>query len=128
MPNISASDYTAYLKFKAASASPIKPNIQTRDNASTSQTVVNANVLASQAAFVVAPARSTIVGNSRVRPVQPERTNNPNALSTLAGSGTLSSSAIQRPGGLPGPARSSQSTYYSPAQNAGWKNAGPPGH
>jgi hypothetical protein len=127
MPTLSASDYTTYLKFKAASISPIKPNIQTRDNASTSQSVVNANVLASQASFVVAQAGSTIVGNTRVRAIQPERTNNPNALSTLAGSGTLSSSAIQRPGGLPGPARSSQSTYYSPAQLSGWKNAGPPG-
>lgn len=289
MPNISASDYTTYLKFKAASASPIKPNIQTRDNVSLSQSVINANVLASQAAFVTtpnittvftlpvtvttaltnvltsaarasgiitytssqahglttgdivtilgfndftaanvtatavsvtggttftiavagAPATSSgpgrivgrvyyttsaahglvagqqnvsvaglgtaafdfslatvfavpttttfvmsstatgttsssqsapittttfanrsvgITGLSRVRPVQPMRTNNPNALSTLAGSGTLSSSAISRPGGLPGPARSSQSTYYSPAQLSGWKNAGPPGH
>jgi hypothetical protein len=127
MPTLSASDYTTYLKFKAASISPIKPNIQTRDNASTSQSVVNANVLASQASFVVAQAGSAIVGNTRVRAIQPDRTNNPNALSTLAGSGTLSSSAIQRPGGLPGPARSSQSTYYSPAQLSGWKNAGPPG-
>jgi hypothetical protein len=68
-----------------------------------------------------------VTGLARVRPIQPERTNNPNALSTLTGSGTMSSSAIQRPGGLPGPARSSQSTYYSPAQLSGWKNAGPPG-
>jgi hypothetical protein len=288
MPNISASDYTTYLKFKAASISPIKPNIQTRDNVSLSQSVINANILASQAAFVTTPrtvtvsqisatvstartdvltdavrasdiitytssqphgltsgdvvsiqgfsvltdanvsslevlvtgattftievagadetatgtariagrvyyttseahtlvagqqevtvtglstsvfdftratiflvpsattfimaitstgtastdqtaaitivtyanTRMAVTGISSVRPVQPMRTNNPNALSTLSWSGTLSSSVIQRPGGLPGPARSSQSTYYHPAQLAGWKNAGPPG-
>jgi hypothetical protein len=120
MPTLSASDYTTYLKFKAASISPIKPNIQTRDNASTSQTVINANVLASQAAFVVAPAGSTIVGNARVRAVQPERTNNPNALSTLTGSGTMSSSPVQRPGGLPTGFKNSQGTYHRIPQNAGW--------
>ena len=127
MPNISASDYTAYLKFKAASVSPIRPGIQTRDNVALSQSVINANVLASQAAFIVTPSITAVRNNARVQAVQPERSNNPNALSTVTGSGTLSSSAVQRPGGLPGPARSSQSTYYHPAQLAGWKNAGPPG-
>jgi hypothetical protein len=125
MPNISASDYTTYLKFKAASISPIKPNIQTRDNVAVSQSLINANVLASQAAAIVTPGVAAGQSLGRVQAVQPMRVNNPNALSTLAGSGTLSSSAIQRPGGLPAPARSSQSTYYRPAQNAGWKNAGP---
>jgi hypothetical protein len=128
MPNISASDYTTYLKFKAASISPIKPNIQTRDNVAVSQSLINANVLASQAAAILTPGAAAGQTLGRVQPVQAMRANNPNALSTLSGSGTLSSSAIQRPGGLPGPARSSQSTYYSPAQLAGWKNAGPPGH
>lgn len=63
MPNISASDYTTYLKFKAASASPIRPGIQTRDNVTLSQSVLNANILASQAAFLTTPFvvdRSTI--------------------------------------------------------------------
>lgn len=129
MPNISASDYTTYLKFKAAAASPIKPAIQTRDNATLSQSVVNANVLASQAAYIVTPGVTTIRNNARVNAVQPARTNNPNALSTVGYAGTsgaLSSSATNRPGGLPGPARSSQATYYHPVQLSGWKNAGPP--
>lgn len=60
MPTLSASDYTTYLKFKAAAASPIRPAIQTRDNATLSQSVLNANVLASQAAFVVTPATTSI--------------------------------------------------------------------
>lgn len=60
MPTLSASDYTQYLKFKAASASPIRPAIQTRDNATLSQSVLNANVLASQAAFVTTPYSVTV--------------------------------------------------------------------
>ena len=120
MPTLCASDYTTYLKFKAAAASPIKPAIQLRDNASTSQSVINANILASQAAFVVTPSVSTIQGNARIRPVQPERTNNPNALSTITGTGTMSSSVIQRPGGLPTGFKGSQGTYTRLPQNAGW--------
>jgi hypothetical protein len=120
MPTLSASDYTTYLKFKAAAASPIQPNIQTRDNVSVSQTVINANILASQAAFVVTPSVTTIQGNARIRPVQPDRTNNPNALSTVAGSGTMSSSAIQRRGGLPTGFKGSQGSYTRLPQNAGW--------
>jgi hypothetical protein len=62
----------------------------------------------------------SLTGLARVRPVQPSTTNNPNALSTLSGSGTMSSSAIQRPGGLPTGFRGSQNTYTRLPQNAGW--------
>jgi len=55
MPSLSASDYTNYLKFKAAAATPIRPAIQTRDNATLSQSVLNANLLTSQAAQTVTP-------------------------------------------------------------------------
>jgi hypothetical protein len=55
MPNISASDYTTFLKYKAAAASPIRPDVQTRTNATLSQSVLNANILASQAAFLATP-------------------------------------------------------------------------
>jgi hypothetical protein len=120
MPTLSASDYTTYLKFKAAAASPIKPAIQLRDNASTSQSVINANILASQAAFVVTPTLQVVGDLARVQGVQASRTNNPNALSTLAGTGTMSSSAIQRPGGLPTGFKGSQGTYTRLPQNAGW--------
>lgn len=120
MPTLSASDYTNYLKFKAAAASPIQPNIQTRDNVAVSQSVINANVLASQAAFVVTPNLQVVGDLARVQGVQASRTNNPNALSTLTGSGTVSSSAIQRPGGLPTGFKSSQGTYTRLPQNAGW--------
>jgi hypothetical protein len=123
MPTLSASDYTTFLKFKAAAASPIQPAIQTRSNATLSQSVVNANVLASQAALVVTPTITNIQGNARVRPVQPENTNHPNALSTLGFAGTsgaMGSSAYTRAGGLPTGFKGSQNTYTRLPQNAGW--------
>lgn len=60
MPTLSASDYTTFLKYKAAAASPIRAAIQTRDNVATSISLINANILASQAAFVAAPTTSTV--------------------------------------------------------------------
>ena len=121
MPTLSASDYTTYLKFKAAAATPIRPAIQTRDNATTNQSVLNANVLASQAAFVVSPTTGTIVNNARVAatPVVQVRSN-PLALSTVTGSGTLSSSRTAQSGGLPTGFKSSTNTYTRLPQNAGW--------
>ena len=124
MPTLSASDYTQYLKFKAAAASPIRPAIQTRDNATLSQAVLNANVLASQAAYVLTPALTNIQNNARVaaRPVVQQRSN-PDALSTLGFAGTsgaMSSSVLQRPGGLPTGFKGSQNSYHRIPQNAGW--------
>lgn len=60
MPNLSASDYTQYLKFKAAAVSSIKPAIQTRDNVSTSQSLINATLLASQASQLLTPGLSSL--------------------------------------------------------------------
>lgn len=123
MPTLSASDYTQYLKFKAASVSAIRPEIQTRSNATTSQSLINANVLTTQAAFVVTPTVTNIVGNARVQAVQPMRTNNPNALSTVTyGGAGPTSSKVQQPGGLPTGFKSGMNTYTRPAQNAGWSN------
>lgn len=92
MPNISASEYTTYLKFKAAAASPIRPAIQTRDNATLSQTVINANVLASQAAFVTTPnvtnvlTSTAVVTNVSTTTVTAAQTN---VLATAIGDGTI---------------------------------------
>jgi hypothetical protein len=125
MPNLSASEYTQYLKFKAAAVTPIRPAIQTRDNATLSQSVINANVLASQAAFVVTPSISTIQNNTRVAPQPPNNVNNPNALSRLSWvsgtSGSVSSttsSKFAQAGGLP--ANNKVGTYTRLPQNAGW--------
>ena len=122
MPTLSASDYTNYLKFKAAAQTGIRPGIQTRDNVTLQQSVLSANILTSQASLVANPTISKLVGNARVRPIQPDYPNNPNALSTLSiGTGTgVDSSKFQRPGGLPIGFKSSQSTYTRLPQNAGW--------
>lgn len=122
MPTLSASDYTTFLKFKAAAATPIRPDIQTRTNATLSQSVLNANIFASQASFVVTPTLD-VLGPTNARVVARQVTqvrSNPDALSTVSGSGTMSSSAIQRPGGLPSGFKSSTSTYTRLPQNAGW--------
>lgn len=117
MPTLSASDYTQYLKFKAAAQTPIRPAIQTRDNVTLNQSLINANVLASQAAFVVTPSVQVIGDLARVSPRPPNNVNNPNALSTVSGSGTTSSSKFQQPGGLPAAGR--VGTYTRLPQNAG---------
>lgn len=124
MPNISASDYTTFLKLKAAAASPIRPAIQTRDNATLSQSVLNANTFTSQAAFIVTPTITTIRGNARIVPQPPNYVNRPDAKSTLSwtsgssGSvGSTTSSKFVQPGGLP--AKNVVGTYTRLPQNAG---------
>lgn len=125
MPNISASDYTTFLKYKAAAASPIRQDVQTRTNATLSQSVLNANILASQAAFIVTPTVTNIVGNARIQAQAPNNVNHPQALSTLSwtsgksGSvGSTTSSKFVQPGGLP--ANNVVGTYTRLPQNAGW--------
>lgn len=128
MPTLSASDYTRYLKLKTAATSyqngRVPSKIQTRDQVVPVASILNAEVLASQAAFVVNPTVTTIVGNTRVQARQvPQVRSNPDALSTLSFAGTsgaTSSSKFQRPGGLPTGFKSSQSTYTRLPQNAGW--------
>lgn len=126
MPTLSASDYTQFLKFKAAAATPIQPSIQTRTNATLSQSVLNANILASQAAYIVTPTLTAIRDNARVPglPVVQTRST-PDAKSTLSwtsgtsGSvGSTTSSKFQQPGGLP--AKNVVGTYTRLPQNAGW--------
>lgn len=125
MPNISASDYTTFLKYKAAAASPIRQDVQTRTNATLSQSVLNANILASQAAFITTPTVSIVKNNARVQAPPPNIVNRPDAKSTLSWtsgtSGSVSSttsSKFQRPGGLP--AKNVVGTYTRLPQNAGW--------
>lgn len=127
MPTLSASDYTQYLKFKAASQASIKPAIQTRDNVTLNQSVMNANILTSQASLVANPSVTALVGNARVRAVQPSKSNRTEAFSTVSwGSGqgvtTTASSKFQQPGGLP--ASGKVGTYTRLPQNAGWAQGG----
>ena len=126
MPTLSASDYTTYLKYKAAAATPIRPDIQTRTNATLSQSVLNANIFTTQAAEVVNPTIAQLNPTmARVVAPTPQRTNNPKALSTVSwtsgtsGSvGSTTSSKTQQPGGLP--AKNVVGTYTRLPQNAGW--------
>jgi hypothetical protein len=106
MPTLSASDYTSFIKAQAASQAyrngVIPVPIQTRDQPFATQSVLNAQLLASQAAYVVKPGASTVLNNARVRPfVGYGNVNNPKSLVTLAQSGTLSSGKTQQLGGLP---------------------------
>jgi hypothetical protein len=106
MPNLSASDYTWFIKTQAASQAyrngAIPNKIQTSDQPFASQSVLNAQLLASQAAYVVKPSASTLRDNARVRPfVGYGNVNNPKSLVTLTQSGTLSSGKTQQLGGLP---------------------------
>lgn len=110
MPNLSASDYTAFIKMQAASQSyrngAIPKKIQTSDQVVPTQSIMNATLLASQAAAIVTP------GNATVRPVNGVMqrvlpyngkgpVNQPKSLSTVTRSGTLSSGKTQQVGGLP---------------------------
>jgi len=125
MPTLSASDYTTYLKLKTAATAYQSGNaprkIQTVDQAAPLVSILNANIYTSQASFVTTPALTQVRNNARVQGVQPSRSNNPNALSTLGYAGTsgaLGSSVVQQPGGIP--ARNTVSTYTRLPQQAGW--------
>lgn len=127
MPTLSASDYTQFLKYKAAATAYTSGNaprrIQTTDQVVPTPSMLNTIIRTSQASLVVTPSQTNLRGNARVQAVQPERSNNPNALSTIAYGGVgLTSSAIQRPGGLPSGFKSGMNTYTRPAQHAGWGN------
>jgi hypothetical protein len=106
MPTLSASDYTNFIKLQAASQSyrngAIPKKVQTSDQVVPLQSQLNAQLLASQAAYVVKPSVSTLLTNARVRPYDGVgNVNNPKNLSTVAQSGTLSSAKTQQLGGLP---------------------------
>ena len=125
MPNISASDYTQYVKYKAAQLAYANGRpplaIQTVDQVSPNINIINSMVKTSQASYLVDPTKTNITGLNYVQAVQPQRTNNPNALSTLTWNSMsigTTSSKIQQPGGLP--AKNVVGTYTRIPQNAGW--------
>lgn len=110
MPNLSASDYTAFIKMQAASQSyrngAIPNKIQTSDQVVPTQSIMNAQLLASQAAAIVTPQNATVRAVNgviqRVRPYDGKGyVNQPKNLSTVGQSGTLSSGKTQQTGGLP---------------------------
>jgi hypothetical protein len=127
MPTLSASDYTQFLKYKAAAVAyqsgQAPRRIQTTDQVVPTPSMLNTIIRTSQASLVVTPTETNLVGNARVQAVQPERSNNPNALSTISYGGVgPTSSKLQQIGGLPSGFKSGMGTYTRPAQLAGWGN------
>jgi hypothetical protein len=125
MPTLSASDYTQFLKYKAAAVAyqngTAPRRIQTTDQVVPTPSMLNTIIRTSQASLVVTPTESRLVGNARVQAVQPARTNNPSALSTISYGGVgPTSSKTQQTGGLPTGFKSGMNTYTRPAQHAGW--------
>jgi len=123
MPTLSASDYTTFIKAQAASQSyrngAVPVPIQTRDQPFASQSILNAQLLASQAAYVVNSSSSTVLNNARVRPYDGVGyVNNPKSLVTLTQSGTLSSAKTQQLGGLPTTAPKGSGVYAPTPQLA----------
>lgn len=110
MPNLSASDYTNFIKIQAAAQSyrngAIPTKIQTSDQVVPLQSILNAQLLASQAAAIVTPQKATVGAVNgvmqRIRPfVGVGYVNKPKNLSAVTTSGTLSSGKTQQTGGLP---------------------------
>lgn len=129
MPNISASDYTKFLKYQAAAISYTNGNIpkmvQTTAQVTPNVAILNSELKTSQAAFTVTPQIASISGLNYVRPPPPNNVNHPSALSTLSwtsgtsGSvGTTTSSKFAQSGSLP--AKNVVGTYTRLPQNAGW--------
>jgi hypothetical protein len=122
MPNLSASDYTNFIKMQAASQSyrngAIPKKIQTSDQVVPTQSILNAQLLASQAAAIVTPQKAAVIAVNgvmqRVRPYTGKGpVNQPKALSTVhnSTSTTMSSGAFQQLGGLPLTAAKSDGVY-----------------
>ena len=120
MPTLSASDYTTFIKAQAQSLAyrngRIPTTIQTSDQPYPTQSVLNAQLLGSQAAAIITPGNSTLrVVNGQIARVRPYdgmgRVNQPKSLSTVPRSGTLSSGKFQQRGGLPLTAPKGTNTY-----------------
>jgi len=94
MPTLSASDYTTFVKNKAASlayaSNRVPTTIQTSAQPFSTQSVLNAQLLASQASLTVTPRQTTLISTAlgRVRPYTGYgNVNHPDTLSTVSTSG-----------------------------------------
>lgn len=128
MPNISASDYTTFIKLQAAQQSYTNNQIPRAIHATAqpvaSQSILNAQLLASKASFFVTPNTSALTSVARVRPMNPVQVRaNKLAKSTVgwtsgtSGSvGSYTSSALNTGFGLP--AKNKVGTYYRDAHTA----------
>jgi hypothetical protein len=94
MPTLSASDYTTFVKNKAANAAytngRVPTTIQTSAQPYATPSVLNAQLFASQASLIVTPGQTTLISTAlgRVRPYTGYgNVNNPKNLSTVSTSG-----------------------------------------
>jgi len=94
MPTLSASDYTTFVKNKAASlayaSNKVPTTIQTSAQPFATQSVLNAQLLASQASLVATPLKTTLSSTAlgRVRPYTGYgNVNHPRLPSTVSTSG-----------------------------------------
>jgi hypothetical protein len=128
MPNLNASDYTAFIKLQAAQQAytnnKIPQTIQRTAQPVPTQSILNAQLLASQASYLVTPKKSALTSVARVRPQNPVQfRSNRLARSTVgwtsgtSGSvGSYTSSATNTGFGLP--AKNKVGTYYRDAHTA----------
>jgi hypothetical protein len=91
MPNLSASDYTTYLKYKTAAVSyvngqPPRP-IQTVSQAAPNINIINSAIKTSEASYRLTPTLTSVTSLNYVRPMPPNNVNNPNALSRVSYAG-----------------------------------------
>lgn len=88
MPNLSASDYTTYLKYKTAAISYANGRppraIQTVDQVAPNINIINSVVKTSEASYRVTPTVTVVSGLNYVRPMPPNNVNHPQAKSTLS--------------------------------------------
>lgn len=91
MPNLSASDYTTYLKYKTAAVSftnGMPPRaIQTVDQAAPNVNIINSAIKTSEASYRLTPQLTAVSGLNYVRPMPPNKVNNPKALSRVSYAG-----------------------------------------
>lgn len=94
MPTLSASEYTTFVKNKAASlayaSNKVPIQIQRTSQPFATQSALNAQLLTSQASLAVTPMQSALVSTAlgRVRPYTGYgNVNHPDALSTVSTSG-----------------------------------------
>jgi hypothetical protein len=129
MPTMSASDYTNYVKLKAAQLSysnavQVPRALHTTAQPVPSQSILNAQLLASQASYVVNPKNSALQGLNYVKPrIVTQYRPTPKDKATVSwtsgtsGSvGSYSSSATNTGFGLP--AKNKVGTYYRDAHTA----------
>ena len=138
MPNLSSSDYTTYLKYKAAALAyannRVPRPIQTVDQAAPNFSIINTYVKTSEAAFRSTPGLASITGANYVRARPPNNVNHPFALSRLSyqdmGPAASTRSIVGILASAPAPGPTGGSLLFTPAggvpRTAAWLSVAQP--